>query len=72
MDCYRVFRNNEHDTWCVVCGSDTTPIGCFPDKEEAIELGRSLAQDSIFGRLTVEAPAGVIEFLWSYGSDPVG
>jgi len=72
MDCFRVIHDGDHDTWCVSNGSEESTIECFKDKNKAIEFGMSLAQDSIFGRLTVEAPKGIIEAMWSYGSDPVG
>ncbi len=71
MDSYRVLHDEENDVWCVRNGSEG-PIGCFHDKLEAIDFGRSLAQDSIFGHLVVEAAHGDIELFWSFGSDPIG
>jgi hypothetical protein len=72
MDVYRVIHDDDHNGWCVSNEGNESPIECFKDKNEAIEFGMSLAQDSIFGRLTVEAPMGIIEAMWSYGADPVG
>lgn len=71
MDSYRVNHDAGEDAWCVRNGGEG-PIGCFRDKFEAIEFARSLAQESIFGHLVVEAAPGDIELFWSFGSDPIG
>ena len=72
MEHYSVRHEPDGQVWCVKLENNKSPIECFSDREEAIGFGRSLAQDSIFGRLTVHGCDGVIEIAWAFGSDPIG
>jgi hypothetical protein len=72
MEHYNVTHESESECWCVGLENELAPIDCFSEKEQAIKFGHGLAQDSVFGRLTVETENGETEIAWAFGSDPVG
>ena len=72
MDTYHVLRDNEFQVWFVRKEGEELPLEYFFKKDDAVSLGRELAQRSILGQLTIHNRDGSIESVWTYGADPVG
>ncbi len=71
MENFTITRNPRLDCWCV--GEWTgEAIECFVDRDDAIDFGKWMAQQSISGRLTIQLPNGGWETLWGYGANHTG
>ncbi len=71
MENFTIAKNPKFDCWCVNQWTGET-IECFVEKEEAIDFGRRLAQETISGRLTIQLPNGHTETLWGYAANHTG